>query len=142
MTFSSFQPHCAGMDISALSPKQLRAAADLKERIDALETEFNELLGGEVPVPAQAAIEAPEMPRRGRRKRRKLSPEGRAAISAAAKARWAALRMGKESVAVAAEPEPRVKRKRTMTAAWRRALARAHAARRAKAKAARDDVPF
>ena len=84
-------------NMTNLTPQQLRKAADLKERIDGLQNELNSVLGGEVPVPAQAAMAAPDMPRKGRRRRRKLSPKGRAAISAAAKARWAAMRLGKKS---------------------------------------------
>jgi hypothetical protein len=124
--------------ITTLTPQQLRAAADVKERIDGLQNELNSILGGEDPVPAQAAIEAPKMPRKGRRKRRKLSPEGRAAISAAAKARWAALRVGKVT---AAEHEQPVKRKRNISAAGRRAMSLAGKRRWAKAKRAGKSRP-
>ncbi|MGO9199877.1 MAG: hypothetical protein ACLQM8_04990 [Limisphaerales bacterium] len=125
------------MNISNLTPEQLRSAADLKEKIDGLQNELNEVLGGEASAAVQPAVEAPQRPANGRRgKRKKVSPEGLANIRAAAKARWAARRMEKMT-AMAAEPEQPVKRKRTMTEAWRKALARAHAARRAKSKAAK-----
>jgi hypothetical protein len=39
------------MSITSLSPKQLRQAADLKERIDGLQDQLNEILGGEVSTP-------------------------------------------------------------------------------------------
>jgi cell division septum initiation protein DivIVA len=141
-----------------LTPKELRHAADLKDKIDALEKELNTLLGGEASTPA-AEIEAP--------KKRKLSAAGRAAIAAAARARWAEYNAAKakpvekarKTISAAglaniraaqkarwaakraqAQPAPRrekpaeaPKKKRKMTAAWRRALERAWAARRAKA---------
>jgi hypothetical protein len=105
------------MDINKLTPEQLRKAADLKESIDALQEQLNELLGGEVPAPYQVADEAADAPENGRRKkRRKVSPEGRANISAAAKARWAAQKTGKRS------------------AAWSKALSEAMKARWARAR--------
>jgi membrane protein involved in colicin uptake len=82
------------MDITNLTATQLRAAADLQEKILGLQDQLNQLLGGEVSAPAQVSSETPETPTDGRRKRK-------------------------------------------MTEAWRKALARAHAARRAKAKAAK-----
>ncbi len=122
--------------IITLTAPQLRKAADLKEQLDSLENELNDLLGGEVPADAKTAVEAPDTSRPGRPKRRKLSPEGRAAIRAAAKARWAAMRMGKKGAKVAAEPEPPVKRRRVISAAGRRAMSLAAKARWAKAKEA------
>jgi len=124
------------MNITGLSPNQLRAAADLKEQIDALQNELNGLLGGE--APAQSALETaqpPPAPKNGRRKkRRELSPEGRAAISAAAKARWAAQRGEAPSEAApAAEP---VKRQRRIPRALREARSAAMKAMWAKARRA------
>src|SRR5712664_2256038 len=75
------------MDITNLSPQQLRKAADLKEKIVGLQTELNAILGGEVPAPADA--ETPPAPKNGRRK---VSAQGRARMAAAQKARWAAKR--------------------------------------------------
>ncbi|MGA2661982.1 MAG: hypothetical protein ABSH34_31265 [Verrucomicrobiota bacterium] len=125
------------MNITTLTPQQLRKAADLKENIDALQEQLNAILGGgETPTPV--APEEPERPKNGRRKRRKkVSAEGRANISAAAKARWAARRMGKKSVTVAAESEqPLEKPKRKRSAAWSKALSEAMKARWAKARRA------
>ncbi len=57
-----------------------------------------------------------------------MSASGKAAIRAAQKARWANLK--------AKKTKPAKKGKRKMSAAWRAALERAWAARRAKGKAA------
>jgi hypothetical protein len=125
------------MDIYNLTPEQLRKAAGLKESIDALQEQLNAILGGGE-VPAPAAPETPERPENGRRTRRKISPEGRANISAAAKARWAARRMREQDAMLAAEPEqPAEKPKRKMSAAHRKALSLAAIARYARARKAR-----
>jgi hypothetical protein len=62
------------------TPTQLRKAADIQEKIESLQNELGQLLGGEVPTPVQTTV-AP--------KKRKMSTAGRRAIAAAAKARWA-----------------------------------------------------
>ena len=77
------------MNIATLTPQQLRDAANLQERIEALQQQLNELLAGEVSAPAEAAIEAPQGPKHGRR-RRKFSAEARAKMAASQRARWAA----------------------------------------------------
>jgi hypothetical protein len=89
------------MNITNLTPQQIRQAADLKERIDGLAEELNAILGGgETSTPV--AAEESGRPTNGRRKRRgRLSAQGRANIAAAARARWAALRMKKKGVASA-----------------------------------------
>jgi len=123
------------MNITNLSAEQLRNAADLKERIDALQEELTELLGGEIPAPVRVAIKAPAGPRNGRRKRRKkVSAEGRANISAAAKARWAARRGKSPAETIPATEAGRPRRKRS--AAWSRALSEAMKARWARARRA------
>ena len=70
--------------ITSLSAKQLRRAADLKERIENLQHELSQLLGSfgsnEPTTPAKS------------KKKRTMSAAGRARISAAAKARWAKVR--------------------------------------------------
>ncbi len=43
------------MSISNLSPQQLRKAADLLEKIEALQQQYNDLLGLEVPTPGRYA---------------------------------------------------------------------------------------
>jgi hypothetical protein len=70
--------------ITNLSPAQLRQAADLQENIQELQDQLNELLGGGASTPTAAVTEAPKGPRKHR-----MSAAGRAAIAAAAKARWA-----------------------------------------------------
>jgi hypothetical protein len=144
--------------ITNVTPGQLRKAADIKERIDALQIELNEILGSEVPTPA-AIIAWP--------KKRQMSAAGRAAIGAAARARWAKYNAAKGG-AKAVEPVKKARkkisaagiariraaqkarwaaikgttpaakpvRKRRLTAAGRAALAAAAIARWAKAKAA------
>ena len=104
-------------NFTSLTPQQLRRAADLKERIDALEKELGQLLGA--PAPAAAAA-AP--------KRKKISAAGIARIRAAQKARWAAIKKGK------AQGKPAPKRK--VSAAGRAKLAALARARWAKVKAA------
>ena len=124
-----------------MTPQQLRAAADLKERIDALQNELNEVLGAEVPGPAEATVEpgqAAQGPKNGRRKKRKkVSPEGRANIAAAAKARWAARRgeaPSEEAPAIEGEKPARQpkKTKKQVREARLAALAKAREARWAK----------
>jgi hypothetical protein len=149
--------------ISALTPTQLRQAADIQERILSLQEELNSLFGGgDTPTPV--ATEAPEQP-----KKRGMSAAGRARIGAAARARWAKLRAEKGEVEVVRKPKrkmsaqglaniragvakrwgkknvttsatvsttPAEKPKRKMTAAWKKSLALAREARWAKAKKA------
>ena len=90
------------MAIANLTPSLLRQAAELKEKIEALEQQLEAFLsGGEIPAPVEAAAETPPVKaKRGRpaklqvaqpeaKVRRKISAAGRAAMAAAAKARWA-----------------------------------------------------
>jgi hypothetical protein len=100
-----------------LTAQQLREAADLKERIDALQGRLSELLGGG----AAAATSG-----NGRRRGRKISAAGIARIRAAQRARWAAVK----------KSTPAPKRKRKFSAAGRARLAALARARWAKVKAA------
>jgi hypothetical protein len=68
-----------------LTPKQLRQAASIKEKIAALEKQLVKLAGSEVAVPAKAG-----------RKKRRMSAAGRARIAAAARARWARVKAAKK----------------------------------------------
>ena len=79
--------------ILELTPAQLRQAADLKEKLAALEQELNQLAD----TPPTGKI----------RKKTKFSASGLARIRAAQKARWAKIKKGK----------PSTKRKRGMSAA-------------------------
>jgi hypothetical protein len=102
-----------------LTSKQLRQAANLKEKIVALEKELNQLFGSTAkPVTGPAP-----------KKRWKMSAAGRARIAAAAKARWAKVKGQK----TAAKPVKKAKRK--MSAAARAKIAAAAKARWKKAKA-------
>ena len=110
------------MNLSDLSPAQLRHAAALKERLEALQKEFANVLGAPAAPPAPAATP--------QKKKGKMSAAGRANIVAAQKARWAKIKGKKLSM------KPVKKAKRKMTAAGRKRLAQLAKARWAKAKAA------
>jgi hypothetical protein len=103
--------------IISLTPKLLRKAANIQERIGSLQKDLSRLLGGSAPAVAGAAP-----------KRRKMSRAGRARIAAAARLRWAKLR-GKKSA------KPAKKGRRKMSAAGKARLAAIARARWAKAKA-------
>ena len=156
-----------------ITPQQLRKAADIQEQIQSLQSELNEILGGEVSTAAQTTEEP---------KKRKFTAATRAKMKAAQQARWAAkrgeagteatpaelekpkkkpvsearlkglakareARWAKVRAAKSTQAEPakasdksaqeKPKQKRKMTAAWRKALERAWAAKRAKTKAAK-----
>ena len=64
------------------TPKQLRKAANIQEKIQLLQDELNSILGGSSET---ASIKAP-------RKRRKVSAAGRARMRAAQIARWAKIK--------------------------------------------------
>jgi hypothetical protein len=67
------------MTIENLSASQLRRAANIKDRIGALERELGKILG-------QAS---PQVADRQPRKKRRMSAAARARIAAAQRARWA-----------------------------------------------------
>ena len=113
-----------------LSSKQLRQAADLKEKITALELEFATILGGNgngTPSP----LKAPKTAKKG------MSAAGRARIAAAQKARWAKVKAAKPAKAVQpAQVTKPGKIKRTMSAAAKAKISAAAKKRWKKAKAA------
>jgi hypothetical protein len=104
-----------------LTPQQLRKAANIQEKIQALQKELGQILGGEIPFPFIVAKAAP-------RKKRRMSAAGRRAIAAAAKARWAALR--------AKKAKPVKKGRRKISAAGKARLSTLAKERWAKAKKA------
>ena len=106
-------------EITSLSPAQLRRAADLQERILALQDDFNQILGAPAPGPA---VET--------RKSTKLSPQGLANIRAGVRKRMAMAKAAKTSV----KPGQRPKRK--MSAAANAKLSAMAKARWRKARAA------
>lgn len=109
------------MSLINLTPAQLRQAADLKEKIEALQEQLNHLQGGNSAVSAPAG-----------RGRRKISAAGIARIRAAQKLRWA---KAKGKGAGAAKPGKRGPRK--MSASARAKIAAAQKKRWAAFHAAR-----
>jgi len=92
-------------DLQSLSAAQLNRAANLKEKIEALESELASLLGSDSPAAAKRGPGRPKKPSIAstvgvsKRKRRRMSAAGRAKIAAAARARWAkAKKSGKNSL--------------------------------------------
>ena len=73
-----------------LSVSDLRKAADLKERIEALESKLNQLMGGSSSSASAETVSS------GPRKKRGMSAAGRARIIAAQKARWAKVKAAKK----------------------------------------------
>jgi hypothetical protein len=71
------------MNLITLTANQLRQAANIQEKIQSLQEELNQILG------ATAETTQSELTGGRRQKKRKMSAAGRAAISAAARARWA-----------------------------------------------------
>lgn len=124
----------------------LRRAIEISERIASLEAELRTVLAGGAarPVtaaPVAAAVAAPA--RRG--KKRKMSPEARARIVAAQKARWAKFNAAKGGSPKAAKAAPAApvaaapkgKKKRKMSPEARARIVAAQKARWAKFNAAR-----
>jgi hypothetical protein len=145
--------------ITTLTPQQLRAAADLKERIDGLQNQLNQILGGERPAPGPQAFEAPSAPeaaeepgtlkqtsQRNRETRFKEHPHLRAewsisralrkARSEAMKARWAVRRGETPAQEAPAIEGEKPKKTRNISEAGRRAMSLAGKRRWAKARRA------
>ena len=99
-------------EISTLTAQQLRKAADIKDRIKALESELNALLGSGTSSNG-ASVEAKSPGKRG------MSPEGKARIAAAQRARWAKVK----GQSVVSTSEPGQKPKRKVSAAARAKMA-------------------
>jgi len=117
------------MNITNLTPSQLRQIADLKEKIEALETELAALAGGKTP----ALVEAPELAVPAKPGRRTMSPAHKAKIRAAQKIRWAKYNAGKTKPAV----KPGKRGPNKMSAAGRAAISAAAKARWAKIRGAK-----
>jgi hypothetical protein len=98
-----------------ITPAQLRKAADIQEKIQSLQNELTEILGGDVSTPAEAT-EAP--------KKRKFSAYIRAKMRAAQQARWAKIK------GTAPEAEPANKPKKRKMSAQGLANIRAGVAKR------------
>lgn len=107
--------------LASLTTTQLRRAADLKEKLDALNKELASILN----VPAPAFGKSSEKPR-------KMSAAARAKIAAAQRARWAKVKGAKSTKTTVKAPVKRGK----MSAAVKARLSAMAKARWAKAKAA------
>ena len=119
-------------NLLSLTSAQLIKAANIKDRIEALTKELNGLLGSSAPV-VKAAKSA---------KKRGMSAAGRAAVSAAAKLRWAKINAAKAKPAVKAVVKAVVaakpaKKKFKMSAAAKAKISAAAKARWAKIKGAK-----
>jgi hypothetical protein len=108
-----------------LTSKQLRQAADIKERIEGLESQLGGLLGA--PATIAAPVTAPAL------KKGQMSPEGRARLVAAQKARWAKIKAAASKSPAATAPAKRF----TMSEAAKKAISRAAKARWAAIRAAK-----
>lgn len=118
---------------------QWKRGLAIAEQIAALEQELAAILGGRS-VPASAAAKA--APTSGKRKKGKMSAEGRARIVAAQKARWAKIRSGSKAPAASKAPaKAPAKKKRTMAPEVKAKLAAAMKARWAAAKAGKAPAP-
>jgi hypothetical protein len=104
-------------NLLSLTTTQLRHAADLKEKIEALTKELASILGAPAPVSAKAP------------KKSTMSAAGRANVAKAQKARWAKIKAAKPTAKAPAK-------KRTMSAAAKAKLSAAAKARWAKIKTA------
>lgn len=135
------------MSITNPSIAALRRAIEISERIASLESELRTVLAGgasrsTVAAPAPVVAEAPS---RRRGKKRKMSPEARARIVAAQKARWAKFnaakggtpKAAKVSAPAPAAPAAKGKKKRKMSPEARARIVAAQKARWAKFNAAR-----
>jgi CRISPR/Cas system CSM-associated protein Csm4 (group 5 of RAMP superfamily) len=103
------------MSIATLTPKQLRTAADLQEKIAKLQSELAGIFGQE--------IKAAPAPKAAKPAKRTMSPAHKAKIKAAQKLRWAKFNAAKGKAApvkaaVKASAKP-AKKKGGMSAAGR-----------------------
>ncbi|ODU25275.1 MAG: hypothetical protein ABS95_00700 [Verrucomicrobia bacterium SCN 57-15] len=78
------------ISLANLSAQQLRRAAAIKEQIESLQKELQQIFGAPAETPTTPAA-SPQ-----KRKKRRMSAAARAKISAAAKARWAKIKAGKK----------------------------------------------
>ena len=128
------------MNIPTLA--QWQRGLKIAEQIAALEQELARILGNHPVSPTQVA-KATSAP--GKRKKGKMSAEGRARIVAAQKARWAKIKAGKAPVAskapAKAKAEAPVKKRRKMSPEVKAKLAAAMRARWAAAKAGKGPAP-
>jgi hypothetical protein len=108
-----------------LSATQLRKAAELKDKIQSLETEIGRIFGS---ITKSSVNSAPK-------KKFTMSAAGRAKVAAAQRARWAKIK-GTKPAAKTVKPAAEAPAKRKMSAAARAKLSAMAKARWAKAKKA------
>ncbi len=118
------------MSLINLTPAQLRHAADLKDKIEALQHELSRLNGSPSVASAPVSTDAPVT-----RAKRKISAAGIAKIRAAQKARWAKVKGAAPPAAKAANPAKAGRRK--MSAAGIAKIRPAQKARWARVRAAK-----
>ena len=114
--------------INQLTAQQLRWAADLKDKIAALQKQLGQLTGAGGASAARASVEA------AKPARRKISAAGIAKIRAAQKARWAKIKGTTVEPVLAQRAAPK---KRTLSTVTRAKMAAAAEARWAKIKGAK-----
>ena len=108
-----------------LSPSQFREAVKLSEQIDTLKQRLQSILGG---TRAGKSVASKQKTAKGRPGgKRTMSPEGRARIAAAARARWARVRGKSAPAKTTAKATP--KKKGGLTPEGRARLAAAMKAR-------------
>ena len=88
------------MNTSTTSVGQLKRAIGIAEQIEKLQKELSAILGGKPAAPSKAAP-SKAAPSKNVRKKRRMSPEARARIVAAVKARWAKVKAQKKAPAAA-----------------------------------------
>lgn len=100
-----------------LTAADLRRAADLQDKITAMQAELARLLGGVVSSPAKA-VKTPKAAKASKPARRKpnISDAGRRRIAAAQKARWAKVKAEK-----AAAEKPKAEKAKGETKAAKKA---------------------
>ena len=126
-----------------LTSQQLREAADLQDKIEALNTELAQILGNELPVVRETTTaEIPaKLGRPAKAGKRTMSPAHKAAIRAALAMRWAKHNAGKgkpaPEVAKPQKPGKRGPKKGGMSAEGKARIIVAQKARWAKYNAAK-----
>jgi len=120
--------------LSSLSLTQLKRAVEIKEQIENLQNEIDQILGTPSPSPARMPRANGASRGRGlfRPRRKQVSAAGRARIAAAARLRWARRKAAAGVPVSVAAP----RRRRRISAAGRAKLAAAARARWARVKAA------
>ena len=116
---------------------QLQRGLAISEKIAALETELAAIFNGSVPTKAPPSAKAPAAPVKA--KKGGMSPEGRARVAAAQKARWATIKAGKapatpKAPAKAKAEAPAKQKRKPMSPEHRAKLAAAAKARWAAVK--------